>query len=99
LVGNDAAGGGEWHRSASQVGQRPRLPPTTLGKAIPYWVYDLAPTPGWVSVGIDHDTAAFAVATLRRSTSRPTGRMLYPNADRLLVTADAGRSNEYRVRA
>ena len=57
-----------------------------------------APTPGWVSVGTDHDTAAFAVATLRRWWQQ-AGRALYPTATQLLVCADAGGSNGYRVRA
>jgi Rhodopirellula transposase DDE domain len=68
------------------------------GKAIPYGVYDLGANTGWVSVGVDHDTAAFAVATLRRWWES-MGRTLYPAATRLLVTADAGGSNGYRVRA
>jgi Rhodopirellula transposase DDE domain len=59
------------------------------------WVYDLGANTGWVSVGTDHDTAAFAVATLGRWWQQ-AGRPLYPNADRLLVTADAGGSNGYR---
>jgi hypothetical protein len=75
-----------------------RLPRRELGKAIPYGVYDLGANAGWVSVGTDHDTAAFAVATLRRWWQQ-AGQMLYPTADRLLVTADAGRSNGYRIRA
>jgi hypothetical protein len=53
---------------------------------------------GWVSVGVDHDTAAFAVATLRRWWEQ-VGQRTYPAADRLLICADAGGSNGYRVRA
>jgi hypothetical protein len=68
------------------------------GKAIPYGVYDLTADAGWVSVGTDRDTAAFAVETIRRWwTAR--GRLDYPAAGRLLVTADAGGSNGYRTRA
>ncbi len=74
------------------------FPDPKVGKAIPYGVYDLAANAGWVSVGTDHDTAAFAVATLRRWWQQ-AGRALYPTATRLLVTADAGGSNGYRVRA
>ena len=74
------------------------FPDQQLGKVIPYGVYDLGANAGWVSVGTDHDTAAFAVATLRRWWQQ-AGRALYPDADRLLVTADAGGSNGYRVRA
>jgi Rhodopirellula transposase DDE domain len=70
---------------------------TDLGKAIPYGVYDLAANQGWVSVGIDHDTAEFAVATIRRWWFE-MGRPLYPQATELLVTADGGGSNGSRVR-
>jgi Rhodopirellula transposase DDE domain len=70
---------------------------TDLGKAIPYGVYDLAANQGWVSVGIDHDTAEFAVATIRRWWCE-MGRPLYPQATELLVTADGGGSNGSRVR-
>ncbi|GAA0699806.1 hypothetical protein GCM10010193_63160 [Kitasatospora atroaurantiaca] len=66
--------------------------------AIPYGVYDLAADTGWVSVGVDHDTSAFAVATIRRWW-QARGRLDYPNATRLLITADAGGSNSYRYRA
>ena len=69
-----------------------------MGKAIPYGVYDLGRNTGWVSVGTDHDTAGFAVATLRRWWEQ-VGSLAYPKADRLLVCADAGGSNGYRVRA
>ena len=69
-----------------------------LGKAIPYGVYDVAANTGWVSVGTDHDTAAFAVETMRRWWDT-MGRHRYPDADRLLICADGGGSNGYRVRA
>ncbi len=69
-----------------------------LGKAIPYGVYDLAADTGWVNVGIDHDTAAFAVESIRRWW-HDQGRADYPRASRLLITADAGGSNGYRTRA
>lgn len=68
-----------------------------LGKVTPYGVYDLSHNIGWVSVGIDHDTAEFAVETLRRWW-REMGKVLYPNATRLLITADGGGSNGSRVR-
>jgi Rhodopirellula transposase DDE domain len=99
LVGNYANGGAEWQPAGEP--QRVNVhdfPDPELGKAIPYGVYDLGANAGWVSVGCDHDTAAFAVATLRRWWQQ-AGRTLYPKADRLLVTADAGGSNGYRVRA
>ncbi len=68
-----------------------------LGKAIPCGVYDLAANEGWMSVGVDHDTAAFAVETLRRWWRR-MGRLAHPGARRLLVTADGGGSNGSRSR-
>jgi hypothetical protein len=68
-----------------------------LGRAIPYGVYDLAANPGWVSVGVDHDTAAFAVQTIRRWW-QDIGRPRYPNARRLVITADGGGSNGVRIR-
>jgi len=68
-----------------------------LGKVAPYGVYDVAANEGWVSVGIDHDTAEFAVETIRRWW-REMGCKLYPNAQRLLITADGGGSNSSRVR-
>src|SRR5665811_789958 len=69
-----------------------------LGKANPYGVYDLAADAGWVAVGTDHDTAAFAVNTIR-SWWHSTGRAGYPDGRRLLITADGGGSNGYRTRA
>jgi transposase len=69
-----------------------------LGKAIPYGVYDIGANSGWVSVGSDHDTAAFAVATLRNWWDHE-GHAAYPHADRLLITADGGGSNGTRLRA
>lgn len=67
------------------------------GKAIPYGVYDLSRDEGWVSVGIDHDTASFAVNAVRRWW-KLMGRPAHPDADSLLITADAGGSNGPRVR-
>ena len=68
-----------------------------LGRVTPYGVYDLAQNEAWVSVGIDHDTAAFAVESIRRWWWS-MGYALYPSAARLLITADAGGSNGYRLR-
>jgi hypothetical protein len=68
-----------------------------LGRAVPYGVYDLAANAGWVSVGVDHDTAAFAVNSIRQWWLN-LGRVRYPNATRLLITADGGGSNGSRVR-
>jgi hypothetical protein len=67
LVGNYANGGVEWQPTGEPVAVDVHdFPDPTLGKAIPYGVYDLGANIGWVSVGRDHDTAAFAVATIRR---------------------------------
>jgi transposase len=68
-----------------------------LGRANPYGVYDIGQNTGWVSVGIDHDTAEFAVETIRRWW-RSMGQPTYPQATRLLITADSGGSNGSRVR-
>ena len=68
-----------------------------LGRATPYGIYDLGRNHGWVSVGMDHDTAEFAVETIRRWW-RLMGRPSYPHATRLLITADAGGSNGSRLR-
>jgi DNA-binding phage protein len=68
-----------------------------LGRAIPYGVYDLATNSGWVSVGVDHDTSTFAVEAVRRWW-RSMGNERYPQAQRLLITADGGGSNGSRVR-
>ena len=68
-----------------------------LGRAVPYGIYDLAANCGWVSVGVDHDTAAFAVNSIRQWW-RTVGWARYPEATRLLITADGGGSNGSRVR-
>jgi Rhodopirellula transposase DDE domain len=99
LVGRFANGGREWQPSdePEQVNIHD-FPDPTLGKAIPYGVYDLGRNTGWVGVGTDHDTAASSVQTLRRWWQQ-SGSHTYPQAKRLLVCADAGGSNGYRVRA
>ena len=68
-----------------------------LGKVAPYGVYDLTANTGWVNVGIDHDTAEFAVESIRRWWHE-MGEATYPRARRLLITADCGGSNGHRVR-
>jgi transposase len=73
------------------------FPDAKLGKAIPYGVYDLANNDAWVSVGIDHDTAEFAVASITEWWKR-MGRKRYPKAKRLLITGDSGGSNGHRNR-
>lgn len=98
LVGNYKNAGREWQRQGQPVEVDVHdFPDPTVGKAIPYGVYDVAANTGWVTVGRDHDTAAFAVATLR-SWWRAVGRPAYPDADRLLVCADSGGSNGSRLR-
>jgi DDE family transposase len=98
LVGQYAALGAEWQPTGRpvEVGVHD-FPDPAVGKAIPYGVYDLDRNTGWVSVGVDHDTSAFAVASIRRWWQE-LGRVAYPHAERLLVTADAGGSNDYRRR-
>jgi hypothetical protein len=98
LVGKFKNPGREWQPEGSPeaVGMHDFLDPE-LGKAIPYGVFDPASNSGWVSVGIDHDTAAFAVESVRRWW-RQMGSKVYPQAAELLITADAGGSNGYRAR-
>jgi len=98
LVGDFKNGGQEWQPKGKpeEVRVHDFIDPE-LGRAIPYGVYDLARNAGWVSVGIDHDTAAFAVATIERWWKK-MGRKVYPNARQLLITADGGGSNGSRVR-
>jgi hypothetical protein len=99
LVGPYKNNGAEWRPAGTpeRVKVHDFIDPA-LGKANPYGVYDLAANTGWVSVGTDHDTAAFAVNTIR-SWWNTTGHAGYPSASRLLITADGGGSNGYRTRA
>lgn len=99
LVGVYANGGREWQPQGAP--ERVRVHDfidDTLGKVIPYGVYDLAQNTGWVNVGIDHDTPAFAVESIARWW-RGMGTHTYPAATELLITADAGGSNSARSRA
>jgi hypothetical protein len=73
------------------------FPDPEFGRANPYGVYDLAANSGWVSVGTDHDTASFAVETIRRWW-KAMGKERYPKADKLMITADGGGSNGSRLR-
>jgi hypothetical protein len=99
LVGEFKNGGREWRPEGEPARVSTHdFPDRELGKAIPYGVYDLAANAGWVNVGTDHDTAAFAVESIRRWW-KSAGRGDYPHARRLLITADAGGSNGYRTRA
>jgi transposase len=98
LVGDFKNGGKEWRPQGKP--RRVRVHDfliKTKGKAIPYGVYDLTRNAGWVSVGIDHDTSAFAVNSIRRWW-RLMGRRSYPDARTLLITADSGGSNAARSR-
>jgi transposase len=98
LVGAYANKGREWQPKGipEKVKVHDFIDPS-LGKAIPYGVYDVGLNEGWVSVGVDHDTSAFAVATIRRWWEM-VGSTTYPNATRLLISADGGGSNGYRSR-
>lgn len=100
LVGQYKNGGREWHPKglSAQVRTHDFLDRQGPGKAIPYGIYDVAANTGWVSVGTDHDTAAFAVTSIRRWW-QARGSHDYLQAARLLITADAGGSNGYRTRA
>jgi hypothetical protein len=98
LVGDFKNGGREWRPAGEPEEVRVHdFLDKRLGKAIPYGVYDLARNAGWVSVGMDHDTAAFAVNTIRRWW-RTMGRPAYRRARSLLIVADSGGSNGSRVR-
>ena len=97
-VGNFKNAGREWHPEGQpeQVRVHDFVIPG-LGRAAPYGIYDMADNTGWVSVGIDHDTAAFAANAIR-SWWQNMGRERYPNAKSLVITADGGGSNGSRVR-
>jgi hypothetical protein len=99
LVGEFRNSGREWQPSGEpvKVGVHDFADPG-LGKVVPYGIYDLAANAGWVSVGCDHDTAAFAVASIRRWW-HGRGKDTHPRATRLVITADSGGSNGYRTRA
>jgi hypothetical protein len=98
LIGDYENRGRQWRRTKS-----PRkvnghdFPDPSVPRAYPYGIFDLGRNTGFVNVGTDHDTGAFAVASIR-GWWRFEGRRLYPNARRLLITADGGGSNGYRLR-
>ena len=99
LVGNFANAGREWQPMGTPTAVRVHdFQTDAQGKAIQYGVYDMARNEAWVSVGRDHDTPAFAVASIRHWWRR-MGRRAYPDATALYITADAGGSNGYRCRA
>lgn len=96
LVGRFAQSGKEWHPEGEPVEVSTYdFPGQADGKAIPYGVYDLTDNSAWVSVGIDHDTSVFAVATIEKWWLR-FGKEKYPDAHRILITADGGGSNGHR---
>jgi hypothetical protein len=98
LVGPYRNGGREWQPKGKPEKVKVHdFIDKDLGKAIPYGVYDMAANNGWVSVGVDHDTAEFAVETIRRWWNR-MGVRVYPQAKKLLITADGGGSNGSRCR-
>jgi hypothetical protein len=98
LVGDFRNVGREWRpRGQPQEVRTHDFQDDDLGKVIPYGVYDLTHNEAWVSVGIDHDTAEFAVASIRRWW-RTMGTKRFPHATRLLITADSGGSNGARSR-
>jgi hypothetical protein len=96
LIGNYANGGTEWSREPERVNDHD-FPDKELGKVAPYGVYDLTANAGWVNVGTSADTAQFAVESIRRWWLH-VGRHSYPDAKKLLITADSGGSNGSRVR-
>ena len=99
LVGDFKNGGREWQpQGTPETALVHDFPDDSLGKAIPYGVYDMARNEGWVSVGRDHDTPAFAVASIRQWW-KMMGEPVYAGAQELFITADAGGSNGYRARA
>ncbi len=98
LIGNYRNGGSDYQPEGKPVRVNVHdFVDKELGKAIPYGVYDVFTNTGWVSVGIDHDTAEFAVNAIRRWWER-YGRARYPGATRILITADCGGSNGPRIR-
>jgi DNA-binding phage protein len=98
LVGQYAKGGREWQPQGQPEPVKVHdFPDPQLGKAIPYGIYDVGRNLGWVNVGCDHDTASFAVESIRRWWIQ-MGNALYKKAKQLLICADSGGSNGYRVR-
>jgi hypothetical protein len=98
LIGNYKNAGQQWHSAKNPVKANGHdFPGAEVPRAYPYGVYDLGCNMGFVNVGTDHDTGAFAVASIR-GWWRSEGRRLYPRANHLVITADGGGSNGYRLR-
>jgi hypothetical protein len=98
LIGDFKNGGGEWRRKGSPDKVRVHdFRDPELGVTIPYGIYDITENSGWVNIGIDRDTAEFAVESIRRWWHK-MGSRVYSNAKELLITADGGGSNGSRSR-
>ena len=97
LVGDFKNAGRQWRPKGEPEKVRVHDFALESGKVAPYGVYDLTENAGWVNLGTDHDTSAFAVESIRRWWHK-MGKGVYPKATRLLITADSGGSNGYRVR-
>jgi len=99
LVGDFRNAGQEWQpRGKPEKALVHDFPSDAIGKAIPYGIYDMARNEAWVSIGRDHDTPAFAVASIKQWWTM-MGKSAYPNASELFITADSGGSNGYRSKA
>ncbi len=98
-VGDFKNAGREWQpKGTPEKALVHDFPQDSLGKAIPYGIYDMGRNEAWVNVGLDHDTPTFAVASIRRWW-HAMGKCAYSEAEELLITADAGGSNGYRARS
>ena len=98
LIGNFENAGRQWRRAQQPHRVRTHdFPTPEVPRAYPYGVYDIGRNTGFVTIGTDHDTGAFAVASIR-GWWRAEGRQLYPAAARILITADGGGSNGWRLR-
>lgn len=98
LIGNYLNAGRQWRASGQPLHvQGHDFPGPDVPRAFPYGIYDIGRNAGFVNVGTDHDTGAFAVASIR-GWWRAEGRRLYPNAEKILITADGGGSNGWRLR-
>lgn len=97
LIGNFKNNGQEWMPKGKPENVKVHDFKTEMGKVTPYGVYDIANNKGWVNIGIDNDTAAFAVESIR-CWWRTMGKAEYPNAENILINADCGGSNGYRNR-
>jgi hypothetical protein len=98
LIGNYDNAGRQWRAARQPIEvQGHDFPSPAVPRAYPYGIYDIGRNAGFVNVGTDHDTGAFAVASIR-GWWRAEGKRIYPNADTILITADAGGSNGWRLR-